>query len=72
MGAIANANQNVGGDRLAIGEQSFDIRGIGLVKTCTTSSGSSISEQQGTPVRVGDVADRGDGPCAAAGHRRHG
>ena len=27
--AVQNANQNVGGQRLAMGEQSFDVRGIG-------------------------------------------
>ena len=30
--AIQNANQNVGGQRLDIGEQSYDVRGIGLVR----------------------------------------
>jgi len=29
--ALANANQNVGGRRLSMGEQSYDVRGIGLV-----------------------------------------
>src|SRR5580692_4098461 len=29
--AIQNSNQNVGGDRLFMGEQSYDIRGIGLL-----------------------------------------
>src|SRR6516165_3734925 len=28
--AVQNANQNVGGQRLTMGEQSFDVRGIGL------------------------------------------
>src|SRR5271170_7675068 len=30
-GAIQNSNQNVGGDRLFMGEQSYDVRGIGLM-----------------------------------------
>ena len=29
--AIQNANQNVGGQRISIGEQSYDVRGIGLL-----------------------------------------
>src|ERR1700761_9614627 len=29
--AMANANTNVGGQRLTMGEQSFDVRGIGLI-----------------------------------------
>ena len=31
--AIANANQNVGGQRLTLGEQSFDVRGVGLIRS---------------------------------------
>ncbi|HZU85054.1 MAG TPA: efflux RND transporter permease subunit, partial [Polyangiaceae bacterium] len=59
--AIQNANQNVGGQRLPMGEQSYDVRGIGLLG----SRGSSerdiesvvVAEQKGTPVRVKDIAD---------------
>jgi cobalt-zinc-cadmium resistance protein CzcA len=59
--AIQNANQNVGGQRLFMGEQSYDVRGIGLLG----SSGDQVhdieqivvAEQKGTPVRVRDVAD---------------
>src|SRR3954464_7811838 len=29
---IANANQNVGGQRVTLGEQSFNVRGIGLIR----------------------------------------
>ena len=32
-GAIANANQNVGGQRLTLGEQSFNVRGVGLIRS---------------------------------------
>ena len=31
--AVQNANQNVGGQRLVIGEQSYYIRGVGLIQT---------------------------------------
>src|SRR5580693_815385 len=31
ISAIQNANQNVGGQRLFMGEQSYDVRGIGLI-----------------------------------------
>src|SRR5580692_9334614 len=33
--AISNANQNVGGQRLFMGEQSYDVRGIGLLGSRT-------------------------------------
>lgn len=54
--AIANANQNVGGQRLAIGEQSYTIRGIGLIRSVKDIGDIVIVEQKGVPVRVRDVA----------------
>ncbi len=59
--AISNANQNVGGQRLIMGEQSFDVRGIGLVGSRSSPvrdiENIVVSEQKGTPVRIKDVAD---------------
>jgi heavy metal efflux system protein len=54
--AIANANQNVGGQRLALGEQSFDVRGIGLIRSVQDIGDVTISAAKGVPVRVRDVA----------------
>ncbi|HSY23596.1 MAG TPA: CusA/CzcA family heavy metal efflux RND transporter [Polyangiaceae bacterium] len=60
-GAIQNANQNVGGQRLSLGEQSYDIRGIGLLGSRSPQAHDVedvvVTEQKGTPVRVRDVAD---------------
>ena len=60
-GAIQNANQNVGGQRLSLGEQSYDVRGIGLLGSRSPQAHDVedvvITEQKGTPVRVRDVAD---------------
>jgi heavy metal efflux system protein len=59
--AIQNSNQNVGGDRLFMGEQSYDVRGIGLLGSRTSAQRDIenivISAQKGTPVRIRDVAD---------------
>jgi heavy metal efflux system protein len=61
VGAIQNANQNVGGQRLSMGEQSYDIRGVGLLGSRSAPSHDIenvvVAEQKGTPVRVKDVAD---------------
>jgi cobalt-zinc-cadmium resistance protein CzcA len=68
ISALQNANQNVGGQRMSIGEQSYDIRGIGLLgyygQPVTDISDVVISQPNlvnglntGTPVRVRDVAD---------------
>jgi cobalt-zinc-cadmium resistance protein CzcA len=57
MSALSNANQNVGGQRLIVGEQSFNVRGIGLLKGTNDIGNVVIQEQRGVPVRVRDVAD---------------
>jgi heavy metal efflux system protein len=59
--AIQNANQNVGGQRLSMGEQSYDVRGIGLLGSRDPQTQDIeeivVAEQKGTPVRVKDIAD---------------
>ena len=59
--AIQNANQNVGGQRLFLGEQSYDVRGVGLLgardEPLHDIDDIVVAEQKGTPVRVHDVAD---------------
>src|SRR5580698_5142066 len=61
ISSIQNANQNVGGQRLFMGEQSYDIRGIGLLGSHNPPvhdiENVVIAEQKGTPVRIRDVAD---------------
>ncbi len=61
IGAIQNANQNVGGQRLFMGEQSYDVRGIGLLGSRNAPvhdiENVVVAEQKGTPVRIRDVAD---------------
>ena len=54
--AIANANQNVGGQRITLGEQSFDVRGIGLIRSVQDIGDITVSAAKGVPVRVRDVA----------------
>ena len=54
--AIANANQNVGGQRLTLGEQSFDVRGVGLIRSVRDIEQITIAAQKGVPFRVRDVA----------------
>src|SRR5579863_7797348 len=59
--AISNANQNVGGQRLFIGEQSYDVRGIGLVGSRAAPERDIenvvVTAQKGIPVRVKDIGD---------------
>ncbi len=55
--ALGNANANVGGQRLTLGEQAFNVRGIGLIRSLNDIRDVVVSEQKGTPIRVRDVAD---------------
>jgi len=56
MGSLSAANQNVGGQRLTLGEQSYDVRGVGLLQNVADIEKVVILEKNGTPVRVRDVA----------------
>jgi cobalt-zinc-cadmium resistance protein CzcA len=54
--AIANANQNVGGQRQEVGQQSYTVRGIGLIGSLADVGNTVVLEERGVPVRVRDVA----------------
>jgi heavy metal efflux system protein len=54
--AISSANQNVGGQRLTLGEQSYTIRGVGLIRSPKDIEDAVVLAQKGVPVRVRDVA----------------
>jgi len=54
---IANANQNVGGQRIALGEQAYTVRGLGLIGSLKDIGNIVLSEQKGVPVRVRDVGN---------------
>ncbi|TMA26044.1 MAG: efflux RND transporter permease subunit, partial [Deltaproteobacteria bacterium] len=54
--ALANANQNVGGQRVTLGAQAYTVRGIGLIGSLKDIEDVVVVEQKGIPVRVRDVA----------------
>ncbi len=62
--AIANANANTGGSYVRIGEQSFNVRSVGLITSLTDVSDVVVVEGKdkngnptGQPIRVRDVAN---------------
>jgi heavy metal efflux system protein len=65
--AISNANQNVGGQRLTLGEQSYDVRGVGLINSLQDVDDVVITATKGTPIRVRDVAQVTDGAAPRLG-----
>src|SRR5579875_762640 len=54
--SLANSNINVGGNYLRVGEQSFDIRGLGFIHSLDDIRNVVLSARNSTPIRVADVA----------------
>ena len=54
--ALGNANINVGGRTVNFGQQSINVRGIGLIKNVDDIGNVVLSQTNGTPVLVKDVA----------------
>jgi cobalt-zinc-cadmium resistance protein CzcA len=55
--AIGNSNNNVGGRTVSVGEQSVNIRGLGLVRNIEDVANIVLSQQNGMPIRIKDVAE---------------
>ncbi len=56
IAAIGNANTNVGGRTINIGQQSVNIRGVGLIKDVDDIGHIVLSQSNGAPVLVSDLA----------------
>jgi len=54
--ALTQSNQDVGGQRLTLGEQSYDVRALGLLRSLSDLEEVPLSATRGTPVLVRDVA----------------
>src|SRR5437762_2369364 len=54
--AISNSNINVGGNTVNIGPQSAVVRGVGLIRSIEDLSNTMISQSNGNPVLVKDIA----------------
>src|SRR5712692_7674397 len=56
MTAISAGNSNVGGRTIAIGEQSVNVRSIGVITSMDDIGNIVVTQQGGVPVLVSDVA----------------
>jgi cobalt-zinc-cadmium resistance protein CzcA len=56
MTAISAGNSNVGGRTIAIGEQSVNVRSIGVIASMDDIGNIVLTQQGGVPVLVSDVA----------------
>ncbi len=56
ISAISTGNANVGGRTISIGEQSANVRGIGVISSLDDIGNIVLSQQGGVPVLLNDVA----------------
>ncbi len=54
--AVGNANINVGGNTVNIGSQSAVVRGVGLIRSIDDLNNTMVSQSNGNPVLVKDIA----------------
>src|SRR5215470_7302673 len=61
MNAVASSNANVGANYLELGEQSYNVRGIGLFKDTQDIANVAVTARNGTPVYLKQLGDVGIG-----------
>jgi heavy metal efflux system protein len=54
--ALNNANINVGGQTVSLGPQSVVVRGVGLIQTMDDIRDTMVSQNNGSPIRIKDIA----------------
>lgn len=57
VNAIQSSNANAGGSYLTMGSQSVNVRGLGLLQTIPEMQSVLVTERNGVPVYLKDVAD---------------
>ncbi|HEY7788950.1 MAG TPA: CusA/CzcA family heavy metal efflux RND transporter [Vicinamibacterales bacterium] len=61
LSAVAAGNANAGGNYLSLGDQSVNVRGIGLLASLDDMRHVLVSEQHGVPIFLRDLADVHEG-----------
>lgn len=56
INAISTSNANVGGRTIAVGEQSVNVRGVGVLGSLSDIGNIVLSQQGGLPVVLSDIA----------------
>lgn len=59
--AVSNNNRNAGGQFLVLGSEEYLVRGVGLLEKNKNLENIQLKVINGTPIRLGDVADVGFG-----------
>jgi heavy metal efflux system protein len=61
LNAIQNSNANAGGNYLTLGDQSINVRALGLLKNTDDIGSVVVAERSGAPVLVRDIAEVKEG-----------
>jgi len=61
VAAIGSGNANAGGNYLTMGSQSINVRGLGLLRSVAEMKDVIVTERNGVPVFLRDVADVHEG-----------
>jgi cobalt-zinc-cadmium resistance protein CzcA len=61
LSAIQNSNANAGGNYLTLGDQSINVRAIGLLRNADDIGSVVIAERNGSPILVRDVGEVKEG-----------
>jgi heavy metal efflux system protein len=61
LNAIQNSNANAGGNYLTLGDQSINVRSLGLLKNIDDIGSVVVAERNGAPVLVRDIGDVKEG-----------
>jgi cobalt-zinc-cadmium resistance protein CzcA len=72
LNAIQNSNANAGGNYLTLGDQSINVRAIGLLKNTDDIGSIVVAQRNGAPVLVRDrlAAEAGEIPSRTRGPER--
>ena len=57
ISALQNSNTNAGGNYISVGEQAFDVRGLGFFHSLDDIRDVVLSANKSTPIKVSNVAD---------------
>ena len=57
IAALQNSNTNAGGNYMSVGEQAFDVRGLGFFRGLDDIRDVVLSANKSTPVKISNLAD---------------
>ena len=57
ISSLQNSNTNAGGNYMSVGEQAFDVRGLGFFRSLDDIRNVVLNASKATPIKVSNVAD---------------